>query len=230
MKLQLRDRKNRLTYAFWSTVNKVVLKHRFTKIVIKGTENIPQSGGFLLVANHSSRWDGLLVYDLINRPSNFLVHPNELLGFQGTVLKSMGAFPASTQFDLQTHIETQVSKGEGVVIFPEGDVYRDGATHAFKSGAARFALNAVRNGLELPIIPIAIKYSEDLKQVCVSIGEKITASDYFAEFQKEGAQAVRALTNRMQREVCHMRYELGAQAEALNLFGGKFSKNWAQSA
>jgi 1-acyl-sn-glycerol-3-phosphate acyltransferase len=213
MKFQIADRKNALTYAFWSMVNRVVLGNRFVTVEVEGRENIPQNQGFMLVANHSSRWDGLLVYNLINRPANFLVHPNELRGFQGTVLKSMGSFPASTQFDLQGHIGRQLRKGEGVVIFPEGDVHRDGLTHSFKSGAARFALNAVRDGVEVPIVPVAIKYSDDMSNVRIRIGAPIPAQDYYEQFATEAAQAVRTLTDRLQREVCH-----------------KPNRNWAQPA
>jgi 1-acyl-sn-glycerol-3-phosphate acyltransferase len=201
MKFKIADKKNALTYAFWSTVNRVILANKFAAMEIEGAENIPKNQGFMLVSNHSARWDGLLVYNLINRPSNFLVHPNELRGFQGAVMKSMGGFPASTQFDLQAHIEGQLRKGEGVVIFPEGDIYRDGVTHPFKSGAARFALNAVRSGLEVPIVPIAIKYDDQARKVKIVVGAPIAASEYYAEFQREPAQAVRTLTNRMQREV-----------------------------
>lgn len=231
MKQQITDQKNRITYAFWSLVNKVVLARQFRNVEVRGSENIPTDGGFLLVANHTSRWDGLLVYNLINRPSNFLVSPNELRGFQGTVLRSMGAFPASTQFDLQSHVERQIGKGEGVVVFPEGDVYRDGHTHPFKSGAARFALNAVRNGIDLPVVPVAIKYSDDMRSVLVTVLEPIPAGEYLSHFQKEPSQAVRALTDRLQREVCHIRYNLGVQAEAANLFESKTAKrSWAESA
>lgn len=230
MKFKISDRKNAITYAFWSTVNRMILGNKFATVEVIGAENIPKDRGFMLVANHTARWDGLLVYDLIGRPSNFLVHPNELKGFQGAVMKSMGAFPASTQFDLQTHIESQLRKGEGVVIFPEGDIYRDGQTHPFKSGAARFALNAVRSGIEVPIVPIAIKYVDEHKKVRISVGEPITAAEYFAEFQREAAQAVRTLTNRMQREVGHMRLALGATEEAVQLFTTKPNRNWAQPA
>lgn len=205
MKFKLADRKNALVYAFWSTVNRVVLRKKFAQIKIEGIENVPRDRGFILISNHSARWDGLVVYNLINRPANFLVHPNELRGFQGVVLKSMGAFPASTQFDLQAHIEAQLRKGEAVVIFPEGDIHRDGVTHPFKSGAARFALNAVRAGVELPILPIAIRYEDKTGGVSISIGESIAAVDYLNDFQREPAQAVRCLTNRMQREVEYLR-------------------------
>jgi 1-acyl-sn-glycerol-3-phosphate acyltransferase len=230
MKLQIADTKNALTYAFWSTINKIVLGIKFKNIEIRGLENLPKTGGFMLVSNHSSRWDGLLVYDLINKPANFLVHPNELKGFQGTVLKSMGAFPASTQFDLQTHIERQLSKGEAVVIFPEGDVYRDGQTHAFKSGAARFALNAVRQGVDLPVIPVAIKYADDTKSVCVTVGDAVEVKEYAAEFKQEATLTVRALTSRLYREICHMRLALGATKEAVNLFNTKPNRDFAHTA
>lgn len=231
MKLQLTDRKNALVYAFWSTVNKLVLTYKFRgRVQIRGLENIPKNKGFMLVANHSSRFDGLLVYHLINRPSNFLVHPNELKGFQGLVLRSMGAFPASTQFDLHSHIEVQMRKGEGVVIFPEGDVYRDGTTHAFKSGAARFALNMVRNGVDVPIVPVALRYAEDMTSVLIEVSEPLEAADYYQEFQSEPAQAVRKLTDRMYREVCHLRAALGAKLDAVKLFDQRPSRNWTRSA
>lgn len=205
MKFKLADRKNALVYAFWSTINKVLLRKKFAQIIINGAENMPRDSGFILISNHSARWDGLLVYNLINRPANFLVHPNELRGFQGVVMKSMGGFPASTQFDLQAHIETQLRKREAVVIFPEGDIHRDGVTHPFKSGAARFALNAVRTGVDVSILPIAIRYEDETCAVRMTIGEPIAAIDYLTDFQREPAQAVRTLTNRMQREVEYLR-------------------------
>jgi 1-acyl-sn-glycerol-3-phosphate acyltransferase len=230
MKFKLADRKNALVYAFWSTVNKVVLRRKFVEIEVEGRENIPQNQGFMLVANHSARWDGLLVYNLINKPSNFLVHPNELKGFQGAVMKSMGAFPASTRFDLQGHIENQLRKGEPIVIFPEGDINRDGQTHSFRSGVARFALNAVRAELNVPMVPVAIHYVDSLKKVKITVGAPIAAEDYADEFRRESGAAVRALASRLQREVAHMRYEMGAKQEAVHLFGTSPNHNWAQPA
>jgi 1-acyl-sn-glycerol-3-phosphate acyltransferase len=230
MKFKLSDRKNALVYAFWSTVNKIVLRRKFVEIEVEGREHLPREQGFMLVANHSARWDGLLVYNLINKPSNFLVHPNELKGFQGAVMKSMGAFPASTQFDLQSHIESQLRKNEAIVIFPEGGIHRDGQTHPFRSGVARFALNVVRAGVEVPVVPVAIHYLDEEKKVKITIGAPVAAEDYLSEFQRESGAAVRALTNRLQREVAHMRYAMGAEKEAVNLFNSAPNRNWAQPA
>jgi 1-acyl-sn-glycerol-3-phosphate acyltransferase len=221
MKKQLRDRKNWLVYAFWSRVNALILSWRLKKIKIHGLENLPPGKQpFILVSNHISRWDGLLIYHLLGRPANFLVSPAELLGFQGTVLQSMGAFPASSRFDLKAHVQRQLSKGEPVVVFPEGDIYRDGSTHTFKSGAARLALNAVQEGIDLPVVPVAIKYSADMRSVEVMVAPAVNSAEY---------EDARTLTERLFREVCHLRYQMGSTADLHVLFENKPSRHWQSS-
>jgi 1-acyl-sn-glycerol-3-phosphate acyltransferase len=214
MKKELIDRKNWLTYLFWSTVNKLVLRRRFKSLRIEGLEHLPPAGQpFVLVSNHISRWDGLLIYFMLGRPANFLVSPNELAGFQGSVLKSMGSFPASTQFDLKAHVQRQLAKGEPVVIFPEGDVYRDGSTHPFKSGAARFAVAAARQGLDVPVVPIAIQFEQNQKSVRLLIAPPIAVDSYADTVGDAEKGGVRSLTERLQREVCHLKYEMGCSAD-----------------
>jgi 1-acyl-sn-glycerol-3-phosphate acyltransferase len=230
MKDQIVDRKNGLIYAFWSRINKIAIASHFDHVEVFNRELIPADRPFILVSNHTSRWDGLLVYRLINRPSNFMVHPNELLGFQGTVLKSMGAFPASARLDLLSHIKRQLTKGEGIVIFPEGDIHRDGVTHKFKSGAARFALNLANEGEEVPIVPVAIRYSEDGKRASIMVAPPISPSEYLSAQDAPQNSAIKALTDRLQREVSHLCLSLGARNEALQLFTSKPRRGWAGGA
>ena len=99
------DQKNALTVGFWGVVNKIVCAIHFRQFQIKGQENLPKSGPYLLIANHSSRWDPLVLMHLINaRMANYMTHPNELKGFQGFVLRSVGAFPADPRnFTLRTN-------------------------------------------------------------------------------------------------------------------------------
>ncbi len=223
MRAQLTDRKTGLVYAFWSTINRIAIALHFRKVDVEGREFLPAGGPFLLISNHTSRWDGLLAYHLINRPANFMVSPNELLGLQGHVLGSMGSFPANPRFDLVAHMQRQVKKGEPIVIFPEGDTYRDGATHRFKNGAARFALSSIAQGLEFPVIPMAVRYSEDGKQVSIKLSAPIDIKQYAGTHQLE---AIQALTARMQREVSYLKYELGHQEDVAVLFAGDPPK-WA---
>jgi 1-acyl-sn-glycerol-3-phosphate acyltransferase len=230
MKEKIVDRKNWLIYAFWSRVNALLLALRFRKIEIINRHLIPTDRPFILVSNHITRWDGLLVYRIINRPSNFMVSPNELRGFQGSVLQSMGAFPASARLDLQEHVKKQLAKREGVVIFPEGDVYRDGTTHKFKSGAARLALKLGKDGEDVPLVPIAITYSSDGKTARVMVAQPVSAGEYAEAHSEQPMSAVKALTDRLQREVCHLRMSLGVKEDAAQLFTAKVNKSWAGDA
>lgn len=228
MKQRIVDRKSWWTYGIFSRLGRFVLNKHFEKFEIINASAIPKDRPFILVSNHISRWDGLVVYRLIDRPANFMVHPNELRGLQGVILRSMGAFPASARHDLHTHISDQLRKGEGVVIFPEGDIYRDGTTHPFKTGAARFALNAAKSGKNIDIVPVAIRYSEDGRRVQVMVAEAIAANEYLTDSEENSStQAVRALTDRLHREICHLRVSLGSQQETQSLYTPSSRKNWA---
>jgi 1-acyl-sn-glycerol-3-phosphate acyltransferase len=227
--IPLKDKKNWLTYSFWSRINHLAVHTHFKKVVVIGGENIPQRGAFMLVSNHISRWDGLLAYSLVGRPANFMVSPNELLGPQGVVLKSMGSFPADPRHDLNGHVERQAQKGEGIVIFPEGDVYRDGTTHPFKAGAARFSLAMSSKGIDVPLIPMAIHYRDDGDTAVVMVSPAVDTACYRTEFEANPAAAVKTLSERLHREVCHLKHSLGSQADSQTLFIGRPPRSWAPS-
>lgn len=231
MKAQLIDRKTAFVYAVFSTINKIAIRMHFRKVNVEGAEHLPKDGPFLLISNHTSRWDGLLAYHLINRPANFMVSPNELAGLQGRILGAMGSFPANARFDLIAHMQRQVKKGEGIVIFPEGDTYRDGSTHRFKNGAARFALSSAAQGMQIPVIPMAVRYSNDGREVWIKLAAPLDIDHYLAGQESEtqtGAQAraIQGLTQRMHREICHLKYELGYTEDVAVLFAGDPPK-WA---
>ncbi len=220
------DHKNWLTYLFWSLVNVVLIVVRFKNFQIIGRENLPQTGPFLLIVNHTSRWDGLLVYRTIGRPANFMVSPNELLGVQGHVLTTMGAFPADPRAGIIEYAQAQLQKGEGVVIFPEGNIFNDGVTHPFKNGAARVALTCASQGLDIPVLPAAINYAADRTVAQIVIGEPISLSTYTTQFQNDPSPALRTLSDRMHREVGLLRETIGGVGDRLALYGNKGKQAW----
>jgi 1-acyl-sn-glycerol-3-phosphate acyltransferase len=199
----IRDHKNKPAIAFVSWLNRLVLKHKFSRIDVNGSANIPAEGPFLLVSNHTSRWDGLLIYRLLSRPANYMVSPNEPRGWQGAVLKSNGGFPADGRLDLSNFILQQIAKGEPVVIFPEGNVFRDGSIHAFKKGAAKFAWYCFNKGVNLPMVPFAIGYSGS--SVSLEVAEPIDPSSIFEGQATTELEAVNRLTKLMHERVCHAR-------------------------
>lgn len=220
------DRKNLITYTFWNLVNIILIAFRFKNFQVIGRENLPKTGAFLLLPNHTSRWDGLVVYRAIARPSNFMVSPNELLGVQGQVLTSMGAFPADPRAGIIDYALNQLSKGEGVVVFPEGNIFTDGVTHPFKNGAARIALSCASKGLSIPVIPAAINYAADRSVAQMVIGEPIALETYLAQFKDDQLPALRKLSDRMHREVCYLRETIGGVGDRLALYGNKGKQGW----
>ena len=225
-RFSLSDRKNPLVYAFWSTVNKLLIKFRFQRFEVIGKQNIPVTGPFLLVSNHCSRWDGLIVYHTIGRPSNFMVSPNELKGNQGAVLVSMGAFPANPRFDLIGHALSMFNKGQGVVVFPEGNTFYDGNTHNFKTGAAKIAFAAAQSGYDIPILPAAIHYSEDGKVARIAIGEPINATES-CDNGAVSPKSLRTFSDRLHREVCFLRSGLGSLGDKLAVLSSTGNRDWS---
>lgn len=164
------DHKNFFTCSFWNIVNEVTLRVSFRRFTLEGRENIPQSGPYLMIANHTSRFDGLVLMKTISgRPANFMAHKAELRGYQGFVLRSIGAFEANRNAETMVFMKEQLLKGQPIVMFPEGGIFIDGVVHPFKSGAARIMLMASECGIDMPVIPVSISYNGPKGKQTVSV-------------------------------------------------------------
>ena len=142
----------------------------------------------------------------------------------------MGSFPADPRAELINHSLNLFAKGQGIVVFPEGNIFQDDNTHHFKTGAAKIAIAAAEAGFDLPIIPLAINYADDGKIAQLVLGTPVSASEY-----AEGAIAsneahskqMRALTDRLYREVCHLRASLGNIADRQALLASPIRRRFA---
>ncbi|HEY9775433.1 MAG TPA: lysophospholipid acyltransferase family protein [Planktothrix sp.] len=220
------DRKSWWTYAILNWIDTIAVKRHFCDVHIEGREKLPR-GSFILISNHSSRWDGPVVQQLLGRPANWMVTPNELRGLQGLLLRAFGAFPADPRSNLIEFMRLQARKAEPIVIFPEGDIYRDGSTHSFKQGAARSALMCAAAGLNVPVVPIAVQYGgANPGVVRISVGDPVDVSDRCVAFQENSTQAIRNLTQQLHREVCHLRAALGSKRDRETVFDGKPVRFW----
>lgn len=129
--------------------------HTLYRVHLEGRENIPARGGALLVPNHVSMVDAVLLIAAIDRPIRFLM-------FKGSYdhwlvkpfAKIMGVIPISSQLRPREMIQslrtaTQALKdGEIVCIFPEGQMTRIGQMLPFRRGMERIV-----KGVDVPIIP-----------------------------------------------------------------------------
>ncbi|NMA54666.1 MAG: 1-acyl-sn-glycerol-3-phosphate acyltransferase [Firmicutes bacterium] len=124
-------------------------------ITISGRDHIPARGPFILVANHQSLIDPLVLGVCIPRTIIFLAAAYLFeLPFIGRIITAGGALPVNhPKGDLGTIKQAlaNLSTGGAIGVFPEGGVSSDGKLQPFLPGWAFLALKA-----GVPAIPAAI--------------------------------------------------------------------------
>ena len=128
------------------------------RLRIEGSENVPNEGPALLVSNHVSWIDALLLLATQQRRIRFIMH-QEVYNIRGMhpLFKLMGVIPvapAGSRKQMVEFIKTSrqaLDDGYLVCIFAEGMITRNGMLHQFKGG-----LETILKGTEHPIIPIHI--------------------------------------------------------------------------
>jgi 1-acyl-sn-glycerol-3-phosphate acyltransferase len=142
-----------MRFLVWILVN-ILYRVRST-----GLENIPEKGAAVLVCNHVSFVDALLVGGSIRRPVRFVMYYKifqiPLLRF---IFKTAKAIPiASAKEDAKLleeayeQIDRELSEGHIVCIFPEGGISRDGEVHRFRPG-----IEKIIERRPVPVIPMAL--------------------------------------------------------------------------
>jgi 1-acyl-sn-glycerol-3-phosphate acyltransferase len=102
-----------------------------------GRRNVPMTGPVLLIANHESYIDPLLIGLAIPRRIAALARANLFHGLFGRLLSSLNAFPVDQEGFAREGIQTMIDllrKGHGVLVFPEGQRAWDGVMQPFRPG------------------------------------------------------------------------------------------------
>lgn len=180
----------------------IVFPVYFDKLEITGQENLPATGPVILAPTHRSYWDALLVAHatgrgVTGRDPRFMVSVDHCKGIKGWFIQRLGGFPVDTKRPAITTLRHGVEilqQGEMLVIFPEGDIYREGYVHPLKPGIGRLALSAELSQPELgvKIIPIGISYNQTyLQRGChanLHIGSPLLVKDYSTGSIKQDAK------------------------------------------
>ncbi|MEM6399832.1 MAG: 1-acyl-sn-glycerol-3-phosphate acyltransferase [Cyanobacteria bacterium P01_D01_bin.116] len=182
----------------------ILLPLYFSQITITGQENLPKSGPVILAPTHKARWDSLLLpyatgRCVTGRDLRFMVTSTECRGFQGWFVRRLGGFPVNSKRPSITtlrHTVELLKRGEMLVIYPEGGIFRDGEVHPLKPGIGRLALSAESShpGLGVKIVPICFNYSHPYPSwgtdVNISIAPAIKVADYNRGCVKQDAKSL----------------------------------------
>jgi acyl-[acyl-carrier-protein]-phospholipid O-acyltransferase/long-chain-fatty-acid--[acyl-carrier-protein] ligase len=132
-----------------------LLTHSIYRIRILGRENVPARGPALLVANHISLADGLLVGSCLQRFVRFLAYRDYYyLPVLHWLLRRMKAIPIAggdpkLVAESLERARQELRAGHVVCIFAEGAVSRTGNLLKFKRGFER-----ILAGIDVPVIPV----------------------------------------------------------------------------
>ena len=143
-----------MRFLAWIVVNTIY------RVRPSGVENIPDKGPAVVVCNHVSYMDPILLSASVRRPMRFVMYYRifqlPLLSF---VFKQAKAIPiASAKEDEQLmneafeKVDAELAAGNVVCIFPEGGITRDGDIQRFRPGIERVIANR-----PVPVVPVALQ-------------------------------------------------------------------------
>jgi 1-acyl-sn-glycerol-3-phosphate acyltransferase len=144
---------------FWAQL--YFLVNPLWRLQVEGREKLPWRGAAVLVSNHESLGDVLVLFGLY-RPFKWVSKASVFnLPFLGWNMRLNGYVPIvrgrkESVLEMMADCRRWLSRGMPVLLFPEGTRSPDGVVRAFKDGAFKLA---VEEGV--PVIPIVLTGTAD---------------------------------------------------------------------
>jgi 1-acyl-sn-glycerol-3-phosphate acyltransferase len=197
----------------------------FNKLWLKkciGIENIPKDKGFLLVANHASYMDHLLIgcaiVPKIKRTIHFLAKKEHFdTFFQRQWHNYCKAIPIDRKAGGKEALAKAVAhlkKGNIIMIYPEGTRTLTGKMNKARTGVARLALWA-----QVPVVPIGLtntfemlpkgkRFPKTSKKATIRIGAPMYFSEYYnSAHDKEAWEEITTKIMKRIAELANTKYE-----------------------
>ena len=130
------------------------------RIRVRGLENIPDEGPALIVSNHVSFMDALIIGGTVRRPVRFVMdHSIFKVPVLNFIFRTARAIPiaparedAGTLAAAYDRIDAELADGNVVCIFPEGKLTADGEMNEFRRGVEQ-----ILERRPVPVVPIALQ-------------------------------------------------------------------------
>ena len=143
-----------MRFLAWIVVNTIY------RVRPSGIENIPDKGPAIVVCNHVSYMDPIVLLASVRRPMRFVMYYKIFqLPFLRFLFQQARAIPiASAREDEHLmneafeKVDAELAAGNIVCIFPEGGITNDGEVQRFRPGIERVIANR-----PVPVVPVALQ-------------------------------------------------------------------------
>ncbi len=132
-------------------------------VSVEGHENARPGQSYIIVCNHESQYDILLIYGWLNLDLKWVMKKDlrKIPGI-GIGCEKVGNIIVDRKDPEQAHAAINdalqvLNKGIGILFFPEGTRSRDGRMLPFKKGAFRIAVEQ-----QTPILPMTVVGTRDV--------------------------------------------------------------------
>jgi 1-acyl-sn-glycerol-3-phosphate acyltransferase len=149
----------RAAWNFTGACSRLFFRALGIPVAVRGLENIPASGPFVIAANHTSYLDGAVLLAALGARNYAFVAKRELAANPLTriFLKGIGAefverFDVAKSAEHADELVGAAKRGVSLIIFPEGTLSRQTGLMPFRTGAFQVA---VQSGI--PVVPAALR-------------------------------------------------------------------------
>lgn len=134
----------------------LLIAHSIYNFRAVGVENVPNKGGALIVSNHISFIDAILILACLKRPVRFIMNKQMFeLPIINVLCRALRVIPVDPKAGPKTILaalneaKAAIRQGELVCIFPEGHLSRTGNMLPFQKG-----FEFIMKDMDAPIIPL----------------------------------------------------------------------------
>lgn len=138
-----------------------IMVHIVYRVRVRGiVENVPTKGACIIVCNHVSFVDALIITAAVKRPIRFVMdHKIFKMPLIGLFFRGANCIPIASKRDNPelmerafSDVSAALANGEIVGIFPEGKITRTGDLNEFRPGVERAITTT-----PVPVVPMALR-------------------------------------------------------------------------
>ncbi len=181
---------------------------------IKGIENIPKEGAYIVAANHASYLDHLILQTFwakkLNKVMHFLAKKEHFRGLQKLWHVHFGAIPIDRQAGGEEALKKAIDylkKKRIIAIYPEGTRTLTGKLQKAKTGVARLVLIT-----KVPVLPVGLmgtfeilpkgkRFPKFKRKIRMNIGKPMYFDKYYGKINKKN---LRLVTNTIMKEIAKL--------------------------